>query len=87
MGDIAKVFMSGRSQAVRLPKKFRLDCTEVEVTRDGDALLLRPRKVAAWTNLRAALEDFDAARYGECFAQGREQPDEQERPGLGDVFG
>jgi antitoxin VapB len=29
MADLAKVFMSGRSQAVRLPKVYRFDCDEV----------------------------------------------------------
>lgn len=86
MADVAKVFMSGRSQAVRLPKRYRFDCDEVEVTRDGDALVLRPRRAAAWANLHAALEGFDAARFGECFGAGRGQPEEQERPGLDDAF-
>jgi antitoxin VapB len=38
----AKLFMHGRSQAVRLPKEFRLPGTEVEVYRDGDKVVLRP---------------------------------------------
>lgn len=86
MADVAKVFMSGRSQAVRLPKRYRFDCDEVEVARDGDALVLRPRRAAAWANLRAALEGFDATRFGECFGAGREQPEEQEPLGLDDAF-
>lgn len=46
MDDVAKakIFMHGRSQAVRLPKEFRLPGTEVEVYRDGDAVVLRPLK-------------------------------------------
>lgn len=45
MGDeqgIAKIFMHGRSQAVRLPKAFRLDGKEVRVRRDGRRLILEP---------------------------------------------
>ena len=38
----AKIFMHGRSQAVRLPKEFRLPGKEVRVTRVGDAVLLEP---------------------------------------------
>jgi antitoxin VapB len=38
----AKLFMHGRSQAVRLPKEFRMPGTEVEVTRQGDAVTLSP---------------------------------------------
>jgi antitoxin VapB len=41
---VAKVFMSGNSQAVRLPKEYRLDADEVEVTRQGDGLFLSPRR-------------------------------------------
>ncbi len=43
--DRAKVFMSGKSQAVRLPKKFRFadDCTEVSVRQVGRHLILSPR--------------------------------------------
>jgi antitoxin VapB len=38
----AKIFMHGRSQAVRLPKEFRMPGKEVKVTRVGDAVLLEP---------------------------------------------
>jgi len=38
----AKIFQHGRSQAVRLPKEFRLPGKEVKVTRVGNALLLEP---------------------------------------------
>jgi len=39
----AKVFMTGRSQAVRLPKEYRFDCDEVLIERDGKRLILTPR--------------------------------------------
>lgn len=38
----AKLFWNGRSQAVRLPKDFRFDGDEVEIHREGDAVILRP---------------------------------------------
>lgn len=38
----AKIFMHGRSQAVRLPKEFRLPGKEVRVTRIGRGVLLEP---------------------------------------------
>ncbi len=43
--DTAKVFMSGKSQAVRLPKKFRFaqGCDEVSVRQVGRHLILSPR--------------------------------------------
>lgn len=42
MTGVAKVFMSGRSQAVRLPKAYRVDAAEMTIERVGDALVLRP---------------------------------------------
>jgi len=39
----AKVFWSGRSQAVRLPAACRFDTEEVYITKRGDQLILRPR--------------------------------------------
>lgn len=38
----AKVFWSGRSQAVRLPKEFRFDGDTVLIRRDGDAVIIEP---------------------------------------------
>ena len=41
----AKVFKHGNSQAVRLPKEFRFDETEVLIKRSGAGVLLLPRKI------------------------------------------
>jgi antitoxin VapB len=43
MTSTAKVFMNGRSQAVRLPAKFPFSFWEVFVEQQGDVLLLRPK--------------------------------------------
>ena len=53
MTATAKIFMHGRSQAVRLPKEFRLPGKEVRVSRVGDKVILEPLEkapfdVAAW---------------------------------------
>lgn len=40
--DRAKVFMTGRSQAVRLPKAYRFETSEVLIERTSDGVLLRP---------------------------------------------
>ena len=40
---ITKPFMSGRSQAIRIPKELRLDDTEVVINRVGDSLMITPR--------------------------------------------
>ena len=40
--ETAKIFWSGRSQAVRLPKEFRFDTGEVRIRRHGNAVILEP---------------------------------------------
>jgi antitoxin VapB len=42
MSRLAKLFVNGRSQAVRLPREFRFPGTEVRVTRQGRGVLLEP---------------------------------------------
>lgn len=85
MTHFAKVFRSGNSQAVRLPREFRFDVDEVEISREGDAVILRPRHDAArrWGALRAALERGFSDDF---LADGRQQPEFQERPGLDEAF-
>ncbi len=39
----AKVFMTGRSQAVRIPKEYRFACDEVLIEREGERVILTPR--------------------------------------------
>lgn len=39
----AKVFISGNSQAVRIPKEFRFDAAEVEIFQRGNELILKPQ--------------------------------------------
>lgn len=41
--SVAKVFTTGRSQAIRLPKAFRFNTAEVTIERQGDAVVLRPK--------------------------------------------
>jgi antitoxin VapB len=70
----AKVFRSGNSQAVRLPKEFRLDVAEVEIYRRGDEIVLRerPRDLAAAFELLCALPDDVLAERGDDAPQTRE---------------
>jgi antitoxin VapB len=59
MPTVAKVFMSGHSQAVRLPKEFRLDCTEVYIRRSKNGLELEPKKKeSTWSEFFANHETF-----------------------------
>lgn len=66
----AKLFMHGRSQAVRLPKAFRLPGKEVRVRRIGRSVLLEPieRDVDAWF---AKLDEYRDTPFME---DGRNQP-------------
>jgi antitoxin VapB len=59
----ARVFKSGNSQAVRLPKEFRVDSDELEIFRRGDEIVLRekPRSMARAFELMTKLDlDWDA---------------------------
>lgn len=75
--EVAKIFETGRSQAVRLPKKFRFDDNEVLIQRLGDAVMLVP-KDAAWKTFLAGLDSFS----DDFFAEGRDQGAQQERESL-----
>ncbi len=70
----AKLFMHGRSQAVRLPKAFRLPGTEVRVTRVGRAVLLEPIGKPSLEEMRASLAALDTLRHIPFMENGREQP-------------
>jgi antitoxin VapB len=71
----AKLFKSGRSQAVRLPKEFRFEGKEVRIRRHGLGVLLEPTKFDA----KAWFEAMDRHRGDPIFPNGREQPPMQER--------
>jgi antitoxin VapB len=57
----AKVFKSGNSQALRLPKEFRLKGSEVEIFRRGDEIVVRdkPRTMADAFELLAQIDLFE----------------------------
>ena len=58
--DTAKLFKTGRSQAVRLPKEYRFEGEEVYIKRVGPAVVLLPRKPKqTWSAWFAALAEFD----------------------------
>lgn len=48
MGQTAKLFWNGRSQAVRLPREFRFEGTEVRIRREGDRVVLEPLAGDGW---------------------------------------
>ncbi len=71
--DTARLFQSGRSQAVRLPKAYRFEGVEVVVKHFGNGVLLMPLN-EPWDMLDAALNTFE-----EGFQISREQPASQVR--------
>ena len=73
MAQTAKLFMNGRSQAVRLPAEFRFSGCEVLIEWQGDAVILRPKPVG-W-------DDFFAQPSGvpADFLADREDPAPEER--------
>ncbi|MFZ0406748.1 MAG: type II toxin-antitoxin system VapB family antitoxin [Cyanobium sp.] len=74
--DTAKLFQSGRSQAVRLPKKYRFLGNEVAVKHFGNGVLLLPID-DPWQMLEAGLEAFEPG-----FVLSREQPEQQARDAI-----
>ena len=71
--QVAKVFMNGRSQAIRLPKEFRFDTDEVYVVRQGNNIVISAKK-PTW-------DDFfnQASAFGDDFLSDREDELPQER--------
>ena len=74
--DTARLFQSGRSQAVRLPKEYRFAGTEVVVKHFVNGVLLLPAD-NPWQTLQAGLDAFEPG-----FTLAREQPEEQQRAAI-----
>lgn len=70
----ARVFQSGNSQAVRLPKEFRLDVEQVEIFRRGNEIVLREVPANA-----TAIFDLLAQLPADFMADGRDDTPPQER--------
>lgn len=69
MTKTAKPFWSGRSQAVRLPKEFRMNGDEVRIRKQGAALILEPI-ASDWE----WLDDIVGKFSEDFYAGGRDQP-------------
>jgi antitoxin VapB len=72
----AKVFTTGRSQAVRIPKEYRFNCDEVLIERDGERVILTPRP-RSWREYFAR-----ASRFSEDYPERIEDPPPEEREKL-----
>ena len=71
--QIAKIFMNGRSQAVRLPKEYRFDTDEVYITKQGENIVISAKK-PTWDDFFDSKSVFD-----EVFLQDRNDALPQER--------
>lgn len=72
----AKIFTNGRSQAVRLPKEFRMPGDDVFIKKIGNIVILIP-KDAPWSSLANSLDQFT-----DDFMESREQPTQDTRENL-----
>ncbi len=81
MTKTAKLFWTGRSQAVRLPKEFRMQGEEVRIRRHGNGVVLEPVD-SGWEWLDEVAGEFSQ----DFFAEGRAQPQMPKRPELRRVF-
>jgi antitoxin VapB len=72
--EFAKVFWSGRSQAIRLPKQLRVEGREVRIRRRGKEIILEPvPETWAWLDAIAGPLDADFAEA----AQEQPRPEDQ----------
>lgn len=67
----AKIFANGQSQAVRLPKEFRVKGSEVFIKRQGNMIILIPMDMNPWEPLFMSLNEFT-----EDYLSERNQPTE-----------
>ena len=80
--ETAKLFMNGRSQAVRLPKSFRFNGNEVYIKKTLEGVLLIPKDESLWDTWEQNL-----MKYETPFMLERNQPQShQEREGLDEIF-
>src|SRR5271154_3430972 len=79
--ETAKLFWTGRSQAVRLPKEFRFEGKEVRIRRQGKSVILDPVPTD-WAWLDAITGPLDQ----DFIDAALEQPEAQERPEIDEFF-
>ena len=77
----AKLFKHGGSQAVRLPKAFRFEGSEVSIRRSGDSVILEPVRPNRRPMTQEEIEAFWARldSFGDADFPDRDQPPMQER--------
>ena len=71
---ITKVFKSGNSQAIRIPKEYKIDDEELFINKIGNAIVIFPKN-DPWKIFKESLSDFS----DDYFIDGRNQPKMQKR--------
>lgn len=71
--DTAKLFINGRSQAIRLPKAYRLEGKEVYIKKTTEGVLLIPKDDSIWEVWEKNLN-----KYNKPFMTDRNQPEAQQ---------
>ena len=80
--ETAKLFVNGRSQAVRLPMAFRFEGCEVYIKKTAEGVLLIPKDGTVWDVWEKNLNKYD-----DDFMMERNQPESQQaRDGLNELF-
>ena len=80
--DTAKLFINGRSQALRLPKAYRFEGSEVYIKKISEGILLIPKDKTIWS-----VWENNLKKYDKPFMTDRNQPkSQQERDGLNEPF-
>ncbi|MBQ9494014.1 MAG: antitoxin [Treponema sp.] len=69
-----KVFMSGNSQAVRIPKEYHIDSSEMFIKKIGTTIILYPQS-RLWENLKKSFSEFT----DDFMSEGRNQPNLETR--------
>ncbi len=73
----SKVFISGNSQAVRLPKEYQVNEKELYIQKIGNTIILFPKQ-NPWKLFEKSLDEFT----GDFMSEGRDQPGMQKRGGI-----
>ena len=63
MTMLGKVFQNGRSQAIRIPKEFRVDADEVFIEKVGDTLVIKPKSAEKWDKFFDDLSSIDTSDF------------------------
>ena len=78
-----RIFKNGNSQAVRIPQEFRIDATQVEISREANGdLVIHPLPLDRGAALLAALNGFDEDFVSRLEQNYQQQPVMQDREAL-----